>query len=117
MPASAPPPTDPIDAAWQRVEARWDDPEAHRAFLSLCFELERMPEAARRYREVRDGDPDRRGEAETRIDQLLTMATRQLLLSRTPAPPGRARRRLLWVAMGLSLGMISFVVWTILRAG
>jgi hypothetical protein len=106
---------DPIEAAWQRVEAQWNDPEAHRAFLGLCLALDRMPEAGRRYRQVRDTDPQRRAEAERRIDELLAMATQRLELARTPARTETNRRRLFWIAFLVSLGMVVLVLWAILR--
>lgn len=106
---------DPIAVAWQRVEASWEDPDAHRAFLTLCVTLGRMPEAGRRYREVRDGDPERREEAQRRIDELLAMATHHLQRSASPPPERRGRQRLLWIAFALSLAMVGLVLWTLVR--
>lgn len=109
-------PQDPIDTAWERVERHWDDPDAHGAFVALCMELGRLPEAGRRYRHVRDHDPERSEDARRRIDELLTLATRTLELSRTPPPTGTARRRLFWVALGVSLLMVGVVLWTMLSS-
>ncbi|MFW6050320.1 MAG: hypothetical protein ACODAU_04055 [Myxococcota bacterium] len=107
---------DPVEQAWKRVMERWDDPEAHGAFLALCMELDRMPEAGRRYREVRDTDPERSDEARRRIDELLAFAMHHLESSRTGPPAGRRGRRLFWVALGLSLFMVGAALWTMLGA-
>jgi hypothetical protein len=115
-PAGSPPPDDPIESAWEQLEAHWDDPEAHDRFVGLCLELGRLPEAGRRYREVRDRDPERSEDARQRIDRLLTLATRTLELTRTPPPDTRrTRSRLLLVALGLCLVMIGSVLWVWLR--
>ncbi len=50
----------PDDAAWRAVRARWDDDEAHRAYLASFADLDGLAEAGRRYREAlaeRPGDP------------------------------------------------------------
>lgn len=108
------PAADPIDQAWQQVEDHWQDPQAHAAFLALCVELGRMPEAGRRYREVRDHDPERSDEARRRIDELLSLATQSLQLARTRTPPAAQHKRLFWVALGVSISMVLFALWTIL---
>lgn len=103
---------DPIELAWHRVMEQWNDPQAHSAFLALCMELDRLPEAGRRYREVRDRDPERSEEAGRRIDELLTLATQRLQLHRTPPPVDRGRRRLFWLALGVSLCLLVAALWT-----
>ncbi|MFW5875207.1 MAG: hypothetical protein ACOCXM_00590 [Myxococcota bacterium] len=103
---------DPIELAWGRVEAQWSDPEAHSAFLALCMELDRLPEAGRRYREVRERDPERSEEAQRRIDELLSLAAQRLQLQRTPPRVDRGRRRLFWLALGVSLCLLLVALWT-----
>ncbi|MBW2460321.1 MAG: hypothetical protein JRH11_01660, partial [Deltaproteobacteria bacterium] len=51
---------DPIDVAWNEVEGAWDDRDAHKRFVALCQSLGRLPEAGRRYREVREGGAEDR---------------------------------------------------------
>ena len=108
---------DPLDEAWARVEERWDDREAHRKFVGLCSTLGRLPEAGRRYREVRDNhpDPERRAEAERHIDRLLGFAMQSLEVMRTE-PPRRARGLLLFIAFVLTVGMIGIASWLVLRS-
>ena len=69
---------DPIDEAWPQVEAEWGNIEAHRRFVAVCVALNRLPEAGKRYREVRENDPDRRNEASKQIDTLIVLAAQQL---------------------------------------
>lgn len=106
---------DPIEDAWSSLEERWDDAEAHRKFIALCATLDRLPEAGRRYREVRDGDPERRETAEHQIDRLLALAMQSLATARTPPPDtARARRILLFVAFVLTVGMIALTSYLVL---
>lgn len=106
---------DPIDEAWARLEGSWDDADAHRRFIGLCATLERLPEAGRRYREVRDSDPDpdRRADAEKQIDRLLGFAMQSLETMRTE-PPRRARSVLLLVALAVTVAMIGTAAWLVL---
>ncbi len=101
---------DPIETAWKAVESGWDDAATHKRFLTLCISLGRLPEAGRRYREVRDTDPDRRDEAVRHIDEILTLAMQTMQATRTPPPPSR-RPQLFFVALGATLAMIAFALW------
>ena len=69
---------DPVDEAWGRVEQAWGDAEEHRRFVGVCMALDRLPEAGRRYREVRERDPSRAESAAGHIDKLLSLASQQL---------------------------------------
>jgi len=105
--APAPPAPDPIPDAWAEVERAWDDPEAHRRFRALCATLGRLPEAGRRYREVRDRDPARREAAERHIDALLALAASSLEGLRSPPRDLAGRRRgLFLVALIVGVGMV-----------
>ncbi|MFN9812369.1 MAG: hypothetical protein ACK6CU_22360 [Deltaproteobacteria bacterium] len=115
-PVHAPPDDsgDPIEAAWAAVEARWDSAEAHKKFLVLCDSLDRLAEAGQRYRRVRDGDPGRREEASRRIDELLGLAmTRVRVVDRIE--PAKVRSRIEWVALGVSIVLITAAVLSMMR--
>lgn len=106
---------DPIEDAWANLQEHWDDAESHRRFIALCATLGRLPEAGRRYREVRDGDPARRETAERQIDRLLAFAMQSLETARTPPPDTtRARRILLIVSFVLTVTMIGLTSWLVL---
>jgi hypothetical protein len=88
---------DPITTAWEKLQEDWADPEAHKRFIALCMTQERLAEAGRLYREVRDGDDDeaRRAEAERQIDQILNRALSTLEVMKSPPPPKRRTALLL----------------------
>jgi hypothetical protein len=48
----------PEDAAWAEVVRRWDDEDAHRAYLDAHPWLEGLTEAGRRYKEALERRPD-----------------------------------------------------------
>lgn len=78
---------DPIDAAWVTLLDQWSDPERHRRFVALARTLDRLPDAARRYRAVAD-DPARSERARDALDQILKVAMLSLTqVRREPAPP------------------------------
>jgi len=104
------------DRGWAEVEARWQEEEAHRAFLARHADLESLAEAGRRYRaalEERPGDPV----AQRWRDEVLKRAT-VLALAQLPRtrPPREAspvlRRALLAVAL---LAMAAATVWVLIR--
>ncbi|MEM8606718.1 MAG: hypothetical protein AAGF92_06410 [Myxococcota bacterium] len=107
---------DPIDEAWGQVEADWQDEEAHRRFVGVCVALERLPEAGKRYREVRERDPERRDDAIAQIDKLLTLATQQLQDTRVPPSTREHKRTLQWVAFGVMMMLMAVGAWLMLRA-
>jgi hypothetical protein len=83
-------------AAWAAVEARWDEPAAHQAYLDRGTDLDRLAAAGRRYRDAlaaRPGDTV----ALAMKGEVLKRATvvGLAMLPRTPPPRqagGRARR-------------------------
>ena len=107
---------DPVDEAWGKVEEAWEDAETHRRFVGVCIALDRLPEAGRRYREVRERDPSRSQEAEAHIHRLLALATQQLQDTRVvPATAGH-KRTLTWVAFLIMLILMGAGAWLLLRA-
>lgn len=109
------PAVDPIDEAWARVEAEWGNPEAHRRFVGVCLALERMPEAGKRYREVREKDPERSTEAAAQIDALIVLATQQLQDTRVARPEATHKRTLTWAAFFIMLLLMGAGAWLLLR--
>jgi len=104
---------DPLDEAWADVEARWDDAAAHKKFLALADTLDRLADAGKRYRSVREGDPGRAALASQQIDALFGLAmTRMATLK---APPPKARRRLDYIAFGISAALIAAALWSMLH--
>ena len=113
-PPDALPDADPIERAWSELQVSWDDEQAHRRFIAACATAGALPSAGRLYREVRDTDPARSAVARRQIDAVMAAALANLDLAR--APRSTARRRLHWVAVGLSTFFVLYTVLSILRA-
>lgn len=106
---------EPIDEAWAGVEAEWGNDEAHRRFVAVCVSLDRLPEAGKRYREVRETDPSRREEAAKQIDRLLGLATQQLQDTRVTPATMEHKRALQWVAFAIMMGLMGVGAWLMMR--
>jgi hypothetical protein len=104
---------DPVEVAWAAVEASWESAEAHKKFLVLCDSLDRLAEAGRRYRAVKEASPERRAEAERRIDELLGLAMARVRVDKVE--PTKARSRVEWIALGLSLVLLSAALFSMVR--
>jgi len=106
---------DPVAQAWARVEAEWDDPDAHRRFLGLCASLGQLPEAARLLREARDRDPGRRERAQKSLDALVNVAVAAMAATRTEPPKRNKTSRFWLIGLGVSLALIAAAFWTMMR--
>jgi hypothetical protein len=106
--------SDPIETAWAQVLAEWADPAAHRRFLVLCQSMNRLAEAGKRYRAVRDGEPERRADAQKRIDEILTLAMATLAQTKSDPAPKR-RPWMLIVAIGIAGSVVMSAFWLWLR--
>lgn len=106
---------DPIDEAWARVEADWGDAEAHRRFVGVCVALDRLPEAGKRYREVRETDPARSEEAANQIDRLIALATQQLHDTRVRPATNEHKRTIQWVAFIIMLILMGVGAWLMMQ--
>jgi hypothetical protein len=106
---------DPIDEAWARVEAEWGNHEAHRRFVGVCVALDRLPEAGKRYRAVRETDPVRRDDAAKQIDGLIALATQQLQDTRVRPTGTDHKRTLTWAAFFIMLVLMGAGTLLLLR--
>jgi hypothetical protein len=104
---------DPIERAWADVEASWNQPEVHKRFLFVCDSLDRLAEAGRRYRAVKDGDPERRAVAEKQIDALLGLAMTRVKADKTEPRTGRSRVE--WIGIGLAVVLLSVALIQLMR--
>jgi hypothetical protein len=106
---------DPIEPAWQKVLEEWDDEAAHKKFLTLCSATDRLAEAGRRYREVRESDPERAEMASEQIDRLLGLAMQNLQVLKTEPPKRSGKMVMFLIALGVSLALVVTALWTMLR--
>jgi len=106
---------DPIDEAWKRVEADWGNQDAHRRFVGVCVALDRLPEAGKHYRAVRETDPARREDAVKQIDGLIALAAQQLQDTRVIPASHEHKRTLTWVAFFIMLVLMGAGILLLLR--
>ncbi len=104
-----------IEEAWARVTRDWDDAQAHEAFLVLCASTERLGEAGRRYREIREADPERVERASAQIDRVLALAMQNLSALKTEPDPRSAKTKMFLLALGVSGAMVLSAVFAVLR--
>ena len=76
---------DPLfEALWSKVLSSWDDEKTHGALLEYAVSNERLPDAAGRYRALKD-DPVKGELATKRLDAIVFAATQLMMSMKTPA--------------------------------
>ena len=104
---------EPYESAWQKVEERWGEDEAHREFIALCSARGSLAEAGRRYRAVREADPLRSERANAQLNAVLGLAFATLDGARSrPRPP---RSKLFWIGCGVGLVLTGYAILAVLR--
>ena len=98
---------DPIETAWTALQAQWESAERHKAFVALAASLQRLPDAARRYRESLP-DPARSERAKQGIDAVLRVAYLALV------PPPRSEHELTRKARAWLLPMVAAMTLVVL---
>lgn len=73
-----------LEALWKNVLDHWDEDRAHAAFLDACQRVDRLVEAAVRYRGMA-ADRDRGPRAQQHLAAVTALALAKLEASRTPA--------------------------------
>jgi hypothetical protein len=102
---STPTPGDPLDPAWKTLLSDWENDVQHRRFVALATTMQRLPDAAKRYREAL-ADPSRQPRAQQGIDRVLGAAMATL----TP-PPREARPRLnVMLPLGAFAGVLLLTI-------
>ncbi len=104
-----------IEDAWERVTREWDDARAHEAFLVLSASTGRLADAGRRYRDVRERDPERAERAKAQIDRVLALAMQNLSALKTEPSTRSAKTKMLLLAAGVSGAMVVTAVLALLR--
>jgi hypothetical protein len=97
-------PADPLDAAWTALDAAWDDPAKHKAFVGLAASLGRLPDAAARYKTA--GENPARADGAERGRQLVVAAALAQIETAPRTPRERAMRRGAWLAPIATLGFL-----------
>ncbi|HEY6879220.1 MAG TPA: hypothetical protein VI299_14440 [Polyangiales bacterium] len=102
-----------IEAAWEALEASWNDDAAHRRFVALCSARGSLAEAGARSRAVAEGDPARRERAKRQVAAVMAAALVLLEQSRPPTKVGRSR--LWWVLCGALVVICGYGILSVLR--
>ena len=104
--------------AWAALTARWDDEQAHLAYLARQAGLEGLAAAGARYREVLAARPDDPRALAMRAEVVRRATALGLaMLPRTapPAPGGGRWRRVAVVALAAWLALaLAFLLWKLL---
>jgi hypothetical protein len=103
-------PTEPTDdvifeTLWSRVVASWDDDKPHAALLDYALRHERLPDAAGRYRALKD-DPEKAARAQKKLDGIVVAATQMMLAMKSPP----ARTRVPWQITLTAFGIMAFIL-------
>lgn len=104
-----------VQRAWETVRSRWDDDKAHQAFVTLSASTGRLAEAGRRYRDVREHEPERAARAEAQIDRILGLAMQNLAALKTERSPQSAKTRMALVSFGIALAFTGAALFALLR--
>lgn len=84
-----------LDAEWALLQGQWSEPAAHKRFVHLASVLDKLPDAAKRYRALKD-DPELGAGASKGLEMVLGAAMAKLSAS---APAERAPAGLYLVPM------------------
>ena len=92
-----------FETLWGRVVEAWDEDKPHVALLDYAIRAQKLPEAAGRYRTLKD-DATKGAKAQKKLDGIVIAATQMLMSMKTPA-----RTKVPW-QMTLIAGIVSVVI-------
>ena len=105
------------DALWEKIAEDLEAEAPHRAYLEHCARAELLAEAARRYREAKEGLAEDEAELRALFDERLraiaTLAMVQLDAHRTAPSPPRSRGWLILTAAIVSIGSGALLLWAL----
>lgn len=117
---------DPVlEALWSKVLSSWNEDERHKGFVAYCREMNKLDEAARRYRTVVDGTetslestPEVIEDAKKRLGGVALIAVATLQADRTePGAAGMHRKVRFagYVVFILLMGLLAYALSPALR--
>ncbi|NUO49056.1 MAG: hypothetical protein HOV80_09395 [Polyangiaceae bacterium] len=117
---------DPVlRALWTKVLNSWSEDDRHKGFIAYCRELNKLDEAARRYRTVVDGTetsiestPEVIEDAKKRLTGIAMIAVATLQADRTePGAPGMHRKVRFagYIVFILLMGLLAYALTPALR--
>jgi hypothetical protein len=104
---------DPVfDALWKRVLEAWDDDKTHNALLEHAIRAGELPEAAGRYRALRD-DPEKGARAKKRLDAIVIAATQMMMAQKSPPTRARVPWPLTVLAVLVCFALLTWLAWVV----
>lgn len=104
-------------AAWAEVQARWDEPAAHRAYLARFPDLDGLATAGRRYRDAlaaRPGDTVALAMKGEVLKRATVVGLSMLPRASPPSPTGGRWRRVAAILLASWLGStLAWLLWKI----
>jgi len=94
-----------FETLWGRVLEAWDDDKPHAALLEYALKHERLPDAAGRYRALKD-DPAKGERAKKKLDGIVVAATQMMLAMKSPP----ARMKVPWQITLTAFLMMAFIL-------
>jgi hypothetical protein len=92
---------EPLAHAWEAVRADWQSEARHAAFIELCAQQQRLPDAGALYRGVKEREPAHAEQAEQQLQRIMARAL-VMLAQQAPQPvaPGARRSCCCWPSGG-----------------
>lgn len=112
--AALPMVTSTLDILWKNTLDHWNDDKAHAAFLEFAAAKGELPEAAGRYREIKDAGGERSEMAAKKLSAIVTIAMQMLASERTD-PGKKPPTWLTVIVMMVSFAIVGWVASIILR--
>jgi hypothetical protein len=100
-----------FEALWEKVLSAWDDDKVHASLLEYAITAERLPDAAGRYRSLKD-DPEKGERAKKRLDAIVIAATQMLMSMKTPGS-AKVPASITLSAFGIFVFMTLFVAYAV----
>ncbi len=101
---------DPIETAWSALLREWESPDGHKAFVALAAARQRLPDAARHYRESLP-DAARTERAKQGIDAILRVAYLSLSPSPRREPAFTRGLRAMLLPMSAAMALVVLTLW------
>jgi hypothetical protein len=106
--------------AWEAVRADWQSEARHAAFIELCAQQRRLPDAGALYRGVKEREPERAEQAERQLQRIMARAL-VMLAQQAPQPVAPNARRVVMllavVVAGLLMGSAIFAATRLVSVG
>ncbi len=95
-----------LASAWEAVRGDWGSDARHAAFIELCAQQQRLPDAGALYRGVKEREPEQAEVAEQQLQRIMARAL-VMLAQQAPQPVSASARR---VVTGVAILLTAFLM-------